>query len=501
MATFSINVGTTTQTSGYELGGTSSDLNGIIFSNLHDNQTFDITPEMVRDALFSLNVSYPFKETSVSGQSYIGIDTQNPNNRDLKKKLYFGKRAFSGTFSYTDPQTFNIMDSTLLSSDVDIFLYNTKSDVVSNDITKILIISGTGVSTFDQSPYIQSEVVTGLTQNVTSLDFVNSNTISVKSDYGTVSINGIPLPTNTPSNLSTIIWTGVTGPTASTQYQPISFPPLSQVGGFLGITGSATHFFGNSVYVNNYPLEFTDSRRVPIDLNDIDYGINFQNYPISELVKKIVFPYLGPEVEISLDTPFGGGYAEVGTYPVPNVKWKIKKRTYPTQITTLSNMIPGAYPPITPIGEQTVFGNSIGIVISPITSTATEFKITATDGTQSASASTYLTGIYPYFVGWSNLPTMTNTGLGSLTKGLSFQGDKVLDLYGTGNYFYYVYDGDWGTLSAIVDNTGFTCSASFSQTGALFSSPTGLWAGKNYIIYQWSNPPQFVNPTLFQFLF
>ena len=87
MATFSINVGTTTQTSGYELGGTSSDLNGIIFSNLHDNQTFDITPEMVRDALFSLNVSYPFKETSVSGQSYIGIDTQNPNNRDLKKKL------------------------------------------------------------------------------------------------------------------------------------------------------------------------------------------------------------------------------------------------------------------------------------------------------------------------------------------------------------------------------------------------------------------------------
>lgn len=501
MGTFSINVATTTQTSGYEIGGTSSALNSIIFADLPDNDTFTITAESVRNAIFSLNVSYPFKETQVGGETYIGIDTLNPSDRDLKKKIFFGKRAFSGTFSYTDPQTFNIMDSSLLNSDIDMFIYNTKLDTVSNDITKVLIMSGTAVAQFDQSPYIQSQIVTGATQNVTSLDFINTKDVSVKSDFGTVSINEIPLPTNNPGNLATIIWYGATGPTASTQYQPLSYPPLSQVGGFLGATGQPTNFFGNPVYLNNYPLDFTDSRRVSVDLNDIDYGISFQNYPLVELIKKIIFPYLGPEVEISLATPFSGGYAEVGTYPIPTVNWKIKKRTFPTLPTTLSNMIPGVYPPITQIGEQLVTGNSIGIVISPITSTATEFKITATDGTQSASASTYLTGIYPYFWGWSNIPTMTNTGLGSLTKDLSFQSNQTLDLFGTGNYFYYIYDGDWGTLSAIYDNVGVTCSASFSQTTALFSSPTGLWAGKNYIVYQWVNPPQFLNPTLFQFEF
>lgn len=501
MGTFSINVATTTQTSGYELGGTSSYLNSEIFALLPDNETFIITPESVRNAIFSLNVSYPFKETKVGTETYIGIDTLNPTDRDLKRKIFLGKRSFSGTFSYTASQTFNIMDSTLLTSDTDIFLYNTKEDDFSQNLTKVLIMSGTGVSTFNQSPYIQSQLVTGLTQNVASLDFINLGPVDINSDFGTISINDIPMPTNNPSNLSTIIWSGLTGPTASTEYQPISFPPLSQVGGFLGATGQPTNFFGNPVYVNNYPLDFTDNRRVPIDLNDIDYGINFQNYPISELIKKIIFPYLGPEVQISLANPFSGGYAEVGTYPTPTVNWQIKKRTSPTLPTTLQNMIPGVYPPITPIGEQLVVGSSLGIVISPITSTATEFKITATDGTQSASASAYLTGVYPYFWGWSNLQTMTNTGLSSLTKEISFQEDKILDLFGSGNYFYYIYDGDWGTLSVIYDNVGVTCSASFSQTTALFSSPTGLWAGKNYIVYQWQNPPQFTNPTLFQFSF
>ena len=156
MSTFSINIGSATQSSGYELGGTSSDLDNIILYNFRDNATGLVTPESVRDAVFSLNVSYPFKETTTGTTSYIGIDTLNPFSRDLKKKLFFGKRAYSGTYSYTDPQTYNIMDSTLLSSDTDIFFYNTKLDTVSNEVTKILLISGTGANTFQNSPLIQS---------------------------------------------------------------------------------------------------------------------------------------------------------------------------------------------------------------------------------------------------------------------------------------------------------------------------------------------------------
>lgn len=507
MSTFSINIGSATQSSGYELGGTSSDLNNIILYNLRDNASGIILPESIRDAVFSLNVSYPFKETTTtpgSTISYIGIDTLNPSSRDIKgRKLFFGKRAYSGTYSYTDPQTKNIMDATLLGSDTDIFFYNTKLDTVSNELTKILLISGTGANDFQNSPLIQSQIVTGLTQNSPSLDFINTGGISVRSDYGTVSINDIHLPqvTSSPSNLTTLMFSGLTGPTASTSWQQISFPSLSQIGGFLGITGSPTNFFGTPVYMNDYPLEFTDSRRMPIDFNDLDMGSTFSSAPLVEMLKRIIFPYLPPEGQVQIMGQYSGGYAEVGTFPSPTIKWTIKKRTNDTQITSLQNMIPGAYPAITGVGEQTVQGFSTGIVISPIGATSTEFKIIVSDGTQSGSASTTLTGIYPYFYGYSSLPTMTNVGLLSLNKELSFKNNKDLDLYGSGNYFYFIYDFNWGTLSTIFDNFGVTCSASFSATSSIFSSPTGLWAGKNFYIYKWSSPPTFTNSTLYEFNF
>jgi hypothetical protein len=297
------------------------------------------------------------------------------------------------------------------------------------------------------------------------------------------------------------MFSGLTGPTASTSWQQISFPSLSQIGGFLGVTGTPTNFFGTPVYMNDYPLEFTDSRRMPIDFNDLDMGSTFSSAPLVEMLKRIIFPYLPPEGEVQIIGQYAGGYAEVGTFPSPTIKWTIKKRTNDTQITSLQNMIPGAYPAITGVGEQTVQGFSTGIVISPIGATSTEFKIIVSDGTQSGSASTTLTGIYPYFYGYSSLPTMTNVGLLSLNKELSFKENKDLDLYGSGNYFYFIYDFNWGTLSTIFDNYGVTCSASFSATSSIFSSPTGLWAGKKFYIYKWSSPPTFTNSTLYEFNF
>ena len=507
MSTFSINIGSTTQSSGYELGGTSSDFSGVILQSFRDGINGLITPESVRNAVLSLNVSYPFKETKTSAgstTSYIGIDTLNPASRDLKgRKLFFGKRAFSGTYSYLDPQTFNIMDSTLLGSDTDIFFYNTKSDLISNELTKILLISGIDINNYVNSPLIQSQIVTGLTQNSTSLDFINRGNISVESDYGTVSLNSINFPQsiNTPSNLDTLFFVGATGPTATTTWEQITFPPLSQIGGFLGVTGSPINFYGTPVYMNDYPLEFTDDRRMPIDFNDLDIGSTFSQSPLVEMLKRIIFPYLPPEAQIQISGQYSGGYAEVGTFPSPTIQWSIKKRTLDTQVTSLLNMIPGSYPQITGAGEQTVQGVSTGIVISPITATSTDFKITVSDGTQSGSASTSLTGIYPYFYGYSSLASMTNIGLLSLTKDLSFEENKEIDLFGSGNYFYFIYDFNWGTLSNIYDNFGVTSSASFSATSSILSSPTGLWAGKNFYIYKWSSPPTFTTSALYEFNF
>jgi hypothetical protein len=137
-----------------------------------------------------------------------------------------------------------------------------------------------------------------------------------------------------------------------------------------------------------------------------------------------------------------------------------------------------------------VTSTSNGIVISPITASTTTFLIQVSDGTGIGTSSATLTGVYPYFYGFSPLSTMTTVGLGSLTKKVEPKSDKIYDYIGSGN-MYFIYPKVYGTLSNIYDNFGNTCSASFSSpTSQVFSSPTGLWASEEFWVYKYDNAPQ-----------
>jgi hypothetical protein len=143
----------------------------------------------------SLLSSVAFKETVPFGStmSYIGIDTlagaDNTINdfvdngyveeyittstnidADVKLPIVLGKRSYSGTYSYHSSH--DLMTSDILTSDVDIFLYNTRIDTVSNTSTKVMILSGTNIGNFDSSPYIQSEVVSGVYLGVTNFALI-----------------------------------------------------------------------------------------------------------------------------------------------------------------------------------------------------------------------------------------------------------------------------------------------------------------------------------------
>jgi hypothetical protein len=277
----------------------------------------------------------------------------------------------------------------------------------------------------------------------------------------------------------------------------ITIPSLS----FIGTTGSQIDIYGTPVNVNSFPLEFTDSRMVPLVVSDITAGSTFSNQPITEMLRRIIYPYLGPKCTISILSPYNSGYVEVGTFPTPTIQFTITKRTLPTLLTSLGNMIPSVYPPISTAGQTTVTSTSNGIVISPVVSGSTIFTVGVTDGTQSSTATASLTGIYPFFYGFSTTNIMDSTNLGGLTKLVEPKGDKIIDISGTGNY-YFVYDYDYGTLSNIYDSVGNTASGSFSSTYSVLSSPTGLWAGKQFYVYKWDSVPQIGPPSEnFQFKF
>ncbi len=500
MMTFSINTGSTEAYNYNLVGATAIDLSSVL-NILIDNNEKEISPKDLRDTILTAYSSSPFKETSVTASTipYIGFDTLNTDvlSNDYKNKVLIGKRAFSGTYSYNDSH--DIMDSTLLNSDVDIFLYNTKLDSVQNSRTRASILAGTNSSLYLSSPYFQSQIVQ--TQGF-SFDIVNpsslagtATSINIQSDLGTVSVNDIVFPTMlesstyhgaTSANGKVLLWNG-----GKLEWGDIIYSGTN----YVGVTGSSTNIYGAPVNLNGYPLEFTDTRDCPITIGDVQIGSSFNNYPLVEILRRMVYPYLPPLCSVSILPPYSSGYVEVGTSPIIQLSYTIEKRTLSTNIASLSNMIPSSYLPITNPSYTTVTGVANGVVITPITSASTNFQISVGDGTQTAIANTSITGIYPYFYGFSNLSVMTTAGLSSLTKLVESQSNKTVDITGSGN-LYFIYDSNYPVLSNIFDELGNTISSSFSATNLILSSPTGLWASKQFRVYQWNGVSQIGPPSV-----
>ena len=507
MATYSINTGTSIQTMTYDIiGATAVDFKPVL-DILKDNTDKQISPKDIRDAVLTSFSNSAFKQTLASQSNiyYIGVDNINPNyaNKDVKNKIFFGKRAFSGTYSYS--YLHDVMTSNLLNSDTDIFLYNTKKDSVSNNRTRIAILSGTNSSLYANSPYLQSQLVTIGTYSSLSLDIVNptitggtATTMNFNSDYGTVSFNNLVFPRPQESY-------GLYGLTAAENGRVLKWNNgvlgwdniLLPFSDYIGATGTPTNIFGTPVNVNNYPFQFTDTNQCTFAIGDIELGERFNSVSIVEMLRRMVYDYLPPTCSLSVLPPYSSGYVEVGSNPIVNLKYTINKKSLPTQTSIFYYMVPSSYPPITNNQQVTISGSVNGVIITPIISATTSFTLTVNDGTQSNSAIATVTGIYPYFYGFSSLTTMTTAGLSSLTKLVEPKGTKNVDVIGNGN-FYFIYDSDYPVLSAIYNEFGNTISsASFSSpTIMTLSSPTGLWASKQFRVYKYSGVPQIGPPSV-----
>jgi len=504
MMTFSINIGTSTEAANYNImGATGIDLTSIL-DILPDNTDKEINPKDIRDAVLTSWSGSAFNQTvaSQSNISYIGIDNGNTifTDKDIKSKIYFGKRNFG---------TSSIMTSALLNSETDIFFYNTKKDTVSNSRTRIAILSGTASYQYTTAPYIQSQLVTVGTNSTLSLDIVNptlfggsSSVFNITSSNGTsststVSLNEIPFPRPQESlGLDIGLTAAGDGRVLSWDNGKLIWSDLTfEANNYIGVTGSTINIYGTPVNVNGYAFEFTDSRPCPANFGDIQIGETFSSVAIVEMLRRMVYDYLSPLCSIEVLPPYSSGYVEVGSSPLIKLGYTITKRTLPTQTTILSYMIPGSYPAITTPGYTTVSGSASGVIISPVTSTTASFSITVDDGNQSNVASVNVVGVYPYFYGFSSLSTITTVGLSSLTKIIEPKNDKTLDIIGSGN-LYFIYDSDYPALSNIYDEFGNTISSSFSSSTITLSSPTGLWASKQFKVYQYNGVSQIGPPSV-----
>jgi hypothetical protein len=472
MMTFSINEGTNTESISYLLNG---DLEGtessfkFLINRLPDNKEGLINPPDLRDFFISTLSSTIFKLTTATGSniSYIGIDTLNPDDRDLKnRKIFLGKRGY---------QLNDIVTNDLINSNYDILFYNTKSDNQQQFTTRISLLSGINSSNFINAPFLQSQTIFG-TSSV-SFDFNSSGDINIISQH--VEINHRKLPNGASASDNKVIsWSD---DESSMIYDNLT----TQLSSTIGTSSQTLDIFGNPTNINGYDFNFTDNRKSTIEIGDIKLGESFTNFSISEMLQRIIYQYLPPFSTIRLLPPHEKGYVEFGLTPNVSLEFSIFKRTFNTNVATLFNMIPGTFPAITTESYSSITDTASGLITSSLNTTGVTFSISVSDGTQSVVSSTNIRGIYPYFYGFSSL-VINNSNLSQLLKLVEDKSNKDIIIQPGSGSFYFIYDVLYGDLDEILDqnNQQLIIGDDFEVSTQVLSSPIGLWVNKTFKVYR-----------------
>jgi hypothetical protein len=499
-ATFSINVGQIIESSKKE------DVFKVLL-DLPDNTKKMISPRDVRDAFFTTWASSPIKLTSpgVIGTTYIGIDSSNPDDRDIKKPILIGKRQFGNL---------DIMNSNLLSTNnADIFFYNTKQDSVSQNSTKVSILAGTDSTLYYNAPYFESLASTS------SVDFnihnpsLNGGAISVFSSIGRVAINGVVFPTAAEtaagaSNGKVLKYFG-TYPNGYLKWDESTVSLAS-----VGTLGFPTYIYGSTVSVNGIPIEFINDSYVPATASGIPMGASFAagsfnnpiagtytNWPMSEVLRQYLYPYIDPVLSLSVTNPVTGTtYAEVGT--TPSIQVNASLTMYPRNSSEWISdwtLIGTTYSHLTRTGGPQVIQGLPGTyvtvsAVAPTYSATPGVNLTYTFAVSnngytasgypfgfSYSVSKNIAFISPFYSSFEPSTGLTGSKLASII-GSTYSIKKVIPFIGLSQsvkfslngsgYLHFAYPYSYGPIQTIKDPNGFIIHDMSSFSASLYTGFT-----------------------------
>lgn len=515
-ATFSINVGTIIESTRKE------NIFGVL-QDLPDNTQKLISPRDVRDAFLSSWSNSAFKLTTpqlLTTSEYIGLDSGDPNNRDIKKKILIGKRAYGNL---------DIMNSNLLSNvGSDIYFYNTKDDSATQSSTKIAILAGTDSTLHQFAPYIEAN--SGTQSNAIDLNIVNPSifggSINILSNTGRVAINGILFPTisetaASASNGRILRYFG-TYPNGSFKWDDTNVTIAN-----IGSPGSPTNIFGSPVNVNGYPLEFVEDNLVPITIGGVVSGSSFSadsfsnsvtgtfsDWPIVEVIRQILYPYVAPVLSVSaINQVTGNTYSEVGVTASVNVSYQLQLFAREASeyisdwvITSTTFSVGGGQ--FSGLPGSVLSGTADGSTYSQVNGTQIDYTLAASDTGFTASSYPFgfshssnssITFINPFLSTIEDYGIVSNSGqlnsiLSSVTASrmvVPYTGSQSISFPVSGNgYLYFAYPFSYPEVTTIKDPNGFiihdinslTFSAFTYSSSVTPASPFGYYS--NFRIYR-----------------
>ena len=207
----------------------------------------------------------------------------------------------------------------------------------------------------------------------------------------------------------------------------------------------------------------------PSAVGGIPEGTDLNGLTSLEILTMMLYPYIKPTVSAT-GTPNGGTFEIGDNKTITNVRVVVGKKS--KKITKVE-VFDGA----TSLGlleDDTIAnGGTFDFPVNvEVASVNTQLTATVTDeqGSEVSAKTGTFTFVNPFYVGVSDINTLTETNIMALTKKVEEKGNKTINYTTAQSYMVFAYPNSYGAIKSIIDQNGFNVTDSFTRNTATVNS-------------------------------
>lgn len=228
-------------------------------------------------------------------------------------------------------------------------------------------------------------------------------------------------------------------------------------------------------------LVYTNSTPTVQAHGGIAAGETFDEVPITEMLTKILYPYVAPAVSATITSPSNGGVKEKGdTQNVTAIRVNVTKKS--SNITKVE-----IFDGDSSLGSKTdgvTNGGQFDFTVDVDVDTNKGFQAKVTDA--AGKTTTANTGsfnfVYPYYYGTvANAAAANEATIKGLTKDVVTKGNKTYTFNLNNNCACFAYPAAYGDLKSIKDPNNFEVLGTFAKSTVQITGLDGT--PQNYNVY------------------
>ena len=233
-----------------------------------------------------------------------------------------------------------------------------------------------------------------------------------------------------------------------------------------------TQFNENTVYTNDMPTVNS--------IGGIAAGTTFDNMPVNEVLTKLLYPYVAPQVGAN-SNPNGGTFEKGNTQTVTRITANVTKKS---EKISKVEFLDGGTVLETKAGAEVQNGGSISITTDIAVNSNKNFQVKVTDAANKVYTAN--TGnfnfVYPYYMGvCAENATIDEALIKRLTKKVEGKGNKSHAFTCDFQRMVFAYPKSHGRLRQIIDPNNFDVTGTF---GVQEVNITGLdGTAQTYYVY------------------